>query len=281
MRKLILLLIVLLPILSHSQDIVFLKSGEQFNGKIISINENKVVVQNKENQITFLSKDVVTVRYGDNNNGLISAFHKTDSIVGRMIPSFTAINKFSHNIEINAMVSGESVRLEITDFERINSNLSYGLGISIGKAMNPFKYTNFSSGEAYPDEDWDNAMAFAISPTLKFNSNYLLGFASLYFQIQTGPALFSDYYGGPKPTKDEVERKLRFGWHFSPTFGLDFKINNLHVLPVLGAYLFSHKEINGNNSKVKVLRLQQIVGIKLAFDINRKSNKAIIKDWLD
>jgi hypothetical protein len=283
MKKLILLLIVLLPILSHAQDIVFLKSGEQFNGKIISINENKVVVQNKENQIIFSSKDVATVRYGDNNNGLISSFHKTDSIVGRMIPSFTAINKFDHVVDFTIKANRIELALEILDLERLNSNVSYGLGVSLGKAMDPIGRNSGNINPQYfvADEKWDNTVAFSITPALRLNSHYLLGFMAIYFQVQTGPALFSDYYGFPVEQPDEVNRKLRFGWQFGPKVGLDLKFNNFHIQPLIGGNILRFNEINSNNKKVSVLTLRENFGLRVSFDYNRKSNKNIIKKWID
>ena len=282
MKNLIFLLLLTSPIFSQAQDLVFLKSGEQYGGKIISINDDRVIINNNGNLSTFQSLDVATVRYGEGNS-LVSNFSKTDSIVGRMIPSFTAISRYSHSLELTTSASiyegFYDVRLEMVDLQRLNSNVSYGMAVGLGLALDPTNYTN--NGNYKVDEKFDNALAFSIAPAIRLNSHYVFGFLSMYFQAQTGPSLISDYYGEEKQQEQEIDKRLRLGWHFSPSLGLDLKFNNFHLMPTFGGLLLNYREKNINNEKISAQEFRAVIGLRISFDYNRPSNKALYNEWID
>ena len=273
-------LFLLLPFFAFSQDVVTLKSGKQFNGSLVSISKEKASLLINGNEVFFDSKDIASIQYGDGRKNNTANFNKTDSIVGKMVPVFTAISRFSHEIEVSPTVTSYNEGLlEITDLYRYSSNISYGIGASIGKALDPYINEN---AKYSADEKQDNGIAFSVQPTIRLNSHYLFGFSSLFFNVETGLGLMSDYFGSDKDLINDVNRKLRLGAFAGGSFGIDFKFNNFHLKPFYGGRLLRYRDqINDNNNISSQVEIRDYYGIKVSFDYNRKRNKEIIKSLLD
>jgi len=231
-KKAYIIMIILTVLISkniNAQDIIFLKSGDKIDSKILEVNIDNIKYKKYSNQngpvFTIPKKDIRMVTY---ENGESDIFNKKTSNKEET----KELRRNRINIDVLAFTYNGPTYVS---YERINENGKIGYEIPINLHMAEGEFMGITTGLNLKYYVSGNAKGFYVGPSLAlgvfdFNYDYDYTFsvipgAKLGYQFQLSN-LFGLSLGGTVGYVLPIESNYQGDIAYSINFGLNFSLRN-------------------------------------------------------